>query len=197
LLDKLKKFQRVGIEVSIETLTEHNAYQRQGTDTNLVLANIEKYLAQCNNTSITLTARPAISALTIGSYSTLLKYCLDKQLVVKSLLVTRPEFLDIRVLPDQVRQQYILNYENLLDELHLRSVDAAGNYNESDPNECKKIIKNQIDQCMNMLMAPRLKNSDQLLTDMVAWCRQWDDVHGYDAVKLYPELAKEFVDRGY
>jgi hypothetical protein len=187
----------VGIEVSIETLTEHNAYQRQGTDTNLVLANIEKYLAQCNNTSITLTARPAIGALTIGSYSTLLKYCLDKQLVVKSLLVTRPEFLDVRVLPDSVRQQYILNYENLLDELHLRSVDAASSYNESDPNECKKIIKNQVDQCLNMLMAPRLENSDQLLTDMVAWCRRWDDVHGYDAVKLYPELAKEFVNRGY
>lgn len=197
LLNKLKKFRRVGIEVSIETLTEHNAYQRQGTDTNLVLDNIEKYLAQCNNTSITLTARPAISALTIGSYSSLLKYCLDKQLVVKSLLVTTPEFLDVRVLPNSVRQQYILNYENLLDELHLRSVDAASSYNESDPNECKKIIKNQIDQCINMLTSPRLKNSDQLLNDLVAWCRRWDDVHGYDAVKLYPELAKEFVDRGY
>jgi molybdenum cofactor biosynthesis enzyme MoaA len=198
LLDKLKKFQRVGIEVSIESMTEHNAYQRQGTDTNLVLANIEKYLAHCNNTNITLTVRPAISALTIGSYSTLLKYCLDKQLLVKSLLVTKPEFLDVRILPDTVRQQYILNYKNLLDELTCESdSDTLGDYNESDPNQYRKIIKNQIDQCVNMLLAPRLENSDQLLTDMVAWCRRWDDVHGYDAVKLYPELAKEFVDCGY
>jgi sulfatase maturation enzyme AslB (radical SAM superfamily) len=37
LLNKLKQFNRVGIEVSIETVTEHNAYQRQGTDTALVL----------------------------------------------------------------------------------------------------------------------------------------------------------------
>ena len=33
LIDKLKKFTRVGIEVSIETITLHNNYIRQGTDT--------------------------------------------------------------------------------------------------------------------------------------------------------------------
>ena len=42
-INKLKKFNRVGIEVSIETLTEHNTYQRQGTDTSVVLENLEKY----------------------------------------------------------------------------------------------------------------------------------------------------------
>jgi sulfatase maturation enzyme AslB (radical SAM superfamily) len=74
LLDKLKKFQRVGIEVSIESLMSHNEYQRQGTDTQLVLSNLERYLEQCNGSSVTLTARPAISALTIGTYWTLLEY---------------------------------------------------------------------------------------------------------------------------
>ena len=33
LIQKLQKFRKVGIEVSIESLTAHNAYQRQGTDT--------------------------------------------------------------------------------------------------------------------------------------------------------------------
>ena len=197
LLDKLKKFQRIGIEVSIESLTEQNAYQRQGTDTKLVLANIEKYLEQCNNTNITLTIRPAISALTVGSYIGLLKYCMDKQLIVKSLLVTRPNFLDIRVLPDHVRQQYHQQYKDLLDELDLVSTSSAEDYNESDPGQYKKVIKNQIEQCMNTLTAPRLANSDQLLTDMVQWCRRWDNVYGYNAVELYPELAEEFVNRGY
>jgi MoaA/NifB/PqqE/SkfB family radical SAM enzyme len=44
LLDKLKKFQRVGIEISIETTTEHNEYQRQGTDTQQALLIIDRYL---------------------------------------------------------------------------------------------------------------------------------------------------------
>lgn len=197
LLDKLKKFQRVGIEVSIESLTEHNTYQRQGTDTQLVLDNIEKYIAQCNGSNITLTARPAISALTIGSYSTLLKYCVDKSIIIKSLLVTRPEFLDIRILPDYIRQKYCQQFYNLLNELNLIEISAADDYNESDPNQLTKIIKNQIDQCIAVLTSPRLKNSDQLLTDMVAWCKKWDIIHGYNALDLYPELAEEFVNRGY
>ena len=197
LLDKLKRFQRVGIEVSIESITDHNAYQRQGTDTKLVLGNIEKYLAQCNGSSITLTARPAISALTIGSYSSLLKFCLDKKIIVKSLLVNNPKFLDIRVLPDQIREQYYQQYRDLEHSLNLTEIEASDDYNESDPNQINKIIKNQITQCINILTAPRLPNSDQLLTDMVAWCRRWDDVHGYNALDLYPELAEEFINRGY
>ena len=78
LIQKLSKFKRVGIEFSIETVDDHNAYQRQGTNTQQVLENIERYLTHCNGTSITLTVRPAVSALTIGNYSTLLKLCLEK-----------------------------------------------------------------------------------------------------------------------
>jgi pyruvate-formate lyase-activating enzyme len=197
LLDKLKKFQRVGIEVSIETITEHNAYQRQGTDTQLVLANMDRYLEYCNNTNITLTARPAVSALTIGSYASLLKYCWDKNIIVKSLIVSDPVFLDVRVLPDPVRHQYCQQYTDLIYELGLASVDATDDYNESNLSQLKKIIKNQIDLCLNVLTAPRIANSDQLLTELVQWCRKWDTVHGYNALDLYPELAQEFVTRGY
>jgi sulfatase maturation enzyme AslB (radical SAM superfamily) len=53
LIKKLSKFRRVGIEVSVETVDEHNAYVRQGTDTATVLANIERYQSFCNASSIT------------------------------------------------------------------------------------------------------------------------------------------------
>ena len=102
LINKLSKFRRVGIEVSIETVDDHNAYQRQGTDTKKVLSNIEKFLSHCNNDSITVTLRPAVSALTIGYFPDLLKYALGKKLVIKSLLVQHPKFLSAEILPDKV-----------------------------------------------------------------------------------------------
>ena len=74
LMRKLALFQRVGIEVSIETVDEHNAYQRQGTDTQQVLKNIDRYKIFCNNHNITLTVRPAVSLLTIGYFPKLLQY---------------------------------------------------------------------------------------------------------------------------
>lgn len=197
LLSKLTQFRRVGIEVSIETLTEHNAYQRQGTDNTVVLQNIKQYLEYCNGTNITLTVRPAISALTIGYYPTLLEFCWTNNLVVKSLLVTKPEFLDSKILPDSVRQQYLKKYQQLVRDLDLEAVDAQGDFNESNPNETPRIIRRQIDQCMNLLQSPRLANSDQLLDRMVEHCQKWDKIYGYNAVDLYPELAEEFVNRGY
>jgi len=197
LLDKLKKFQRVGIEVSIESITQHNEYQRQGTDTQQVLSNIDRYLEQCNDSSITLTIRPAISALTIGYYHTLLEYCLEKKLIVKSLVAFTPNFMDPRILPKSVRAQYKINYVNLIKKYNLENIDLNVDYNESDPNQIMPIIKNQVVQCLNLLDEDCRPGSDALLTDLVSWCRRWDNVHGYNAIELYPELAQEFTSRGY
>lgn len=197
LIDKLKKFKRVGIEVSVETLTPHNEYVRQGTDNSVVIDNIERYLTYCNNTDITVTLRPAVSVLTVGHYHTVLKYCLDRKLLVKSLLVNNPEFLDVRILPDHIRQSYCANYESLISDYDLDRVDSAIDYNESDPHQIDKIIKNQLDLCLNILKAPRLPDSDKLMTEMVQWCRRWDNVYKYNALELYPELSSEFIDRGY
>ena len=124
LLDKLKLFRRVGIEVSIETMDAHNAYQRQGTDTALVLENIDQYLTHCNGTSITVALRPAPSALTIGYYTQVLQYALDKNLIVKSNLCYDPRFLSAEILPVSVKQQYQTSYLALLDQLTKVTVDA-------------------------------------------------------------------------
>ena len=111
LMKKLSKFRRVGIEVSIEALDDHNAYVRQGTNTAQVLKNIEQYQSFCNGSSITCTIRPTVSSLTIGYLPDLLQYCLDKQLVIKSLMVTDPEFLSPKILPQSVKDQYLEKYQ--------------------------------------------------------------------------------------
>jgi hypothetical protein len=133
----------------------------------------------------------------VGNYDTLLKYCYEKQLIVKSLPVFSPSYLDIRILPNHVREMYQQKYHKLVGDLDLESVDCSADYNESDLNQLPLIIKNQIQQCLNLLSAPRPDDADKLFDEMVAWCKRWDQVHGYDALKLYPELHKEFVDRGY
>jgi sulfatase maturation enzyme AslB (radical SAM superfamily) len=197
LLDKLTQFKRVGIEVSIETTTEHNAYQRQGTDTDRVLKNIDRYLEYCNGNNITLTARPAISALTIGYYDTLLRYCIERKIIVKSLWVTKPDFLNPNILPDAIRQQYILNYKKLIEDYNLALTDHLVDYNESDPNEIARIILSQANQCIAMLTSPGPADSEQQLEAMVRHCERWDRVYGYNARKLYPEFAEILDQYGY
>jgi hypothetical protein len=40
-------------------------------------------------------------------------------------------------------------------------------------------------------------NIDQLQKQFVEHCKKWDQVYGYNAVKLYPELAEVFDRYGY
>lgn len=196
LLDKLKKFRRVGIEVSIESMTEHNSYQRQGTDTSTVLSNIEKYIENSNNSTVTVTLRPTISALTIGSYHTLLSYALNKRLSIKNLVVIDPEFLNPQVLPESVRLKYVDAYQELRSKLSV-DLNIHRDYNESDPNRYQENILNQLDQCLNLLSAPRLSDYNILMSQLVQHCKKWDLVHGYNALDLYTELADDFKHYGY
>jgi hypothetical protein len=197
LMNKLSKFNRIGVEISIETLTEHNAYQRQGTDTAQVLNNIEQYVSWADGDKNTVTIRPAISLLTIGTYHTLLRYCLKHQLLVKGLIVGKPDFLDARILPAEVKQLYKQQYHDFLIEFDLDKEDATVDYNESDPHQLRRVIKNQAMQCINLLSTDTQPGDKHELRNMVEHCRKWDSVHGYNALLLYPELADVFTEYGY
>jgi hypothetical protein len=112
-------------------------------------------------------------------------------------MVYDPEYFDARTLPKDIRLEYKKAYQQLIEDFDLGSIDSSSDFNESDPNQTLIIIKNQILQCINLLDAPQLPNSDKLLTEMVEWCRKWDNVHGYNALDLYPEMREIFVNNGY
>lgn len=195
LVSKFKLFERVGIEVSIETVDQHNSYQRQGTDTSIVLENIDQYLEACNNSSITVALRPAPSLLTVGYYPGLLRYALDKKLVVKSTLCFDPAFLHPLVLPVAVKKQYLPAYVALLEEL--KDVDIDADYNASDPNNYRIIVKQQTQMIKNLLESPAPIGAEMLLKQMVEHCRRWDRVYGFNARELYPELDVVWDQYGY
>ena len=197
LIKKLKKFQRVGIEVSIETITSHNAYSRQGTKTQEVLENIKKYNSECDNDKMSLTMRSAVSALTIGHYHTLLEYCLENKFNIKPLIVTKPSFLQVCNLPINVKEQYLEKYNKLLEKFQLNELDVNYDFNESDPNQYKKIIKLAIVQAIGLLTAKMPDNHKDELRKMVEHCAKWDREYDYDAITLFPELTDIFVENGY
>jgi len=192
LMEKLKAFKRVGIEVSIETLTEHNAYQRQGTNTVEVLENIRRYREWCNGSSITVTLRSAPSLLTIGYYHTLLEYALEQQLLIKSNLCYNPRFLYAINLPSGVKQQYLKKYTDLIEKLN--TVSTNNDFNASDPNNFLMSIKQEAEMCVGLLTTAEPVDSATQLSKMVDHCRRWDKIYHLDARALYPELT-EIWDR--
>lgn len=197
LMDKLSRFGRIGVEVSIESLDSTNRYQRQGTDQDVIMSNIERYMTWCDGDRTTLTLRPAVSALTIGSLPSLLAYAYHNRLTVKALLVHDPQYLDARVLPDDVRSMYLARYDDLIASLQVGDADLDVDYNESNPHEFGRMIANQIKLCRSVLSAKALPDVERLRGEMVTWCRRWDDVYGYDARSIYPEFQSMLDLYGY
>lgn len=195
LMKKLVKFKRVGIEVSIESLTQANNYIRQGSDLAQVLANIQKFQTWCNGSSVTLALRPAPSALSIGSYAALLSWALTHKLVVKSNIVESPRFLRIATLPTAAKLQYLTTFDSLISQL--ASTSNQTDYNASDPNNVPAIIKNQVQMCVSALQCDQPPDVDQLSQQLVDHCKKWDQVYGLDARLIYPELAEIWDRHGY
>ena len=190
LLEKLSKFQKVGIEVSIEAVDQHNAYQRQGTDTDLVLKHLAQYKEFANGTNITVSLRPTVSALTIGYHADLLDYALEQGFLVTSLLVNRPQYLDAVILPPDVKAQYLKSYERF-------DITPDVDYNASDPGQLKNNIAQQVIMATNILKRDQPPNADELLNNMVMHCKRWDAIYEYNARILYPELKAVWDRYGY
>lgn len=185
LIDKLKLFPRVGIEVSIETATKHNNYIRQNSEVNVVIDNIERYLVDCNHTSITITVRSAISLLSVGQYYTLLRYCLEHRILIKSLLVNTPPYLDVRCLPHSIRQQYLEEYVKM--DTELASADISADFNESNADNYVQSIRTQVQQVIGLL-----NSVDQLnyTNEFIQWMARWDEYSNTNLLEYYPEFTE-------
>jgi hypothetical protein len=103
--------------------------------------------------------------------------------------------LDAAILPAKVKQQYIKTYQALIAKLD--TIQVPVDYNTSDPNNIATIVKEQAQMYINVLSAPEPDNSDELRRQMVDHCRRWDQVYGYDARALYPELTEVWDRYGY
>ena len=198
LMDKLSNFKRVGIEVSIETLTKHNEYIRQGTTNSIVVDNIHKYIEIASNSSIDITIRPAVSLLSIGYYHTLLQFCLDNQVLLKSNNVIREvgwkssKCLDVRLLPNKVRNLYKKNYIKLLDNIN--ADELIDDFNESDSHNHKGVIRDECIKCIALLDSDM---EHDLYPDLIELLQRWDKVYKLNAMELYPELSELLMEYNY
>lgn len=196
LMIKLARFTRVGIEVSVETMTKHNEYVRQGTSNDLVLQNLERFCRMDNGDNITVTLRSAPSILTIGRYHTLLDYALRNRMIVKSTLCRQPGFLQIEYLPSAVKDLYLADIEQWASTIDWND-HIGSDFNASDSNNAMAIVQEELTMTRSLLMRNQPTDREHQLSRLVRHCERWDKVYRLDARRLYPELSDIFDRYGY
>lgn len=196
LVSRLAQFERVGIEVSMETLGKQNEYIRQGTNNKEVLLNIKNFSRYANGDNVTVTMRPALGLLSLGYYHSLIEYCLQNQLLIKSLPMTQPAHLVTTVLPRSIRQTYKQAYLDLIDHYNL-DYNLDTDYNESDWHNYKQVALSEINKALYEIDLPDAANQEQLLGELVFHMKRWDKVYEFNMREYYPELGELLDKHGY
>jgi sulfatase maturation enzyme AslB (radical SAM superfamily) len=177
LVEKLNAFRHVDIGISIECTGVLNDYVRRGTKTNEVLDNIDLYLKYKREAHVYVTVRPVPSALSVHTLHKLYGWAASRGVDVMTNVLSRPEHLQIRQLPRDVKDRLLAEYRQW--EF---SEPAPADSNPRDPTWFKQHIDSEIRVAMYWLEQEADPEQTAKLYDTIrAW--GWFD---------NPDIAKYF-----
>jgi len=193
----LSKFGRVGIEISVETNSIHNEYIRQGSSNKQTFGNIKKFVEASNFKNVTVTLRPALGALSIGNYHTLIEYAIENKLLIKTNPMTHPSYLVTTVLPKTIRKEYKQNLIDLKNKYSLSDDMLNKDFNITAVENYELVALQEINKTLYDLDREDCRNQEKLLKDFTDHLKRWDSVYNLNAYDHYPELADILKSNGY
>ena len=196
IIDRLLKFKTCNVEISIESIEHNNHYIRQGSDTDSVLANIQWLLKQRSDTfSVVLRTVPQL--LNVNNYYKLIRYAYDNGVAIQSIPLVNPAYLQISVLPIELRAKLLPQYYALRDYLNERKSTMAAIITGRNVSNIEHMLCRETETIINMLTAPCAGNIEQLRTELISWLVRWDREFDMDALNFYPEFADFLTEYGY
>jgi sulfatase maturation enzyme AslB (radical SAM superfamily) len=195
LLDKLKQFANVDIEISIESIHDNNDYIRQGSRIADLLSNI-KLVEQNQDEKLQLILRTVPQLLNIHTYADLIEFAWEHKLVIQGIPLIRPDFLAIRVLPWEMRQELVPVFQSLADRIssditfsRLRTGRGIGTLADTLSKEAASMA--------SMLKDPEPENVESLRKELVKHLQFWDRIYKLDAREYVPDLSDWLQEIGY
>lgn len=197
LLDNLKKFRHVDIEVSVEATEDNNHYIRQGSNTDAVWKNI-KYLHSLQTDSFSLVLRSVPQLLNVNNYYKYILRAHELGISIQSNPLLQPSYLSIAVLPYQIRQELKQHYIELKRKLEQETENSFNTLSLGrDTSRLGQQLIGECDTILGFLDAAEPNNVDQLRKELIEWLLRWDRTYNLDARTIYPEYHDFLVANGY
>jgi organic radical activating enzyme len=194
LWDKLSKFSRVEIGMSVETLNLSNDYVRYGGSISTILDNIQQFKAGAPP-NVAFVIRTVPTLLTINYYSELIDWCYDNDFLLNSYFATDPAWQQIKLLPDNIKQRLQEQFQNQLDSYVKLAGDRAGLTNFRNQS---RVLDNVITEVRASLASVSLGNQDpDLVKSSVLHFKQLDTMRGNSVINYFPMLKEYFESNGY
>jgi organic radical activating enzyme len=194
LWDKLSKFSRVEIGMSVETLNLANDYVRYGGSISTILNNIQQFKVNAPP-NVAFVIRTVPTLLTINYYSELIDWCYDNDFLLNSYFATDPAWQQIKLLPDDVKQKLQTQFQNQLDSYTKLAGDRTGLTNFRNQSH---VLDNVITEVRASLASVSLGNQDpDLIKSSVLHFKQLDSMRGNSVIDYFPMLKEYFESNGY
>lgn len=193
---RLKQFKSCDIEISIESVKDNNHYIRQGSTTADVKRTILQ-LVQHQSDTFNIVLRTVPQLLSINNYDELIRWALQNRLAIQSIPLTEPDYLQICVLPTDIRNRLIPKYTELLSQLNELVPDRVGLTTGRNTANIESMLARHTETVINMLSAPEPSNVAELQQQLIHWLIKWDREFGLDAGEFYPEYSEFLTTNGY
>ena len=165
LIEKLNAFRHVDIGISIECAGLLNDYIRKGTRTQEVLNNIDVYLKYRKEAHVYVTIRPVPSALSVHTLDELYRWCIERRIDVMTNILVRPEHLQIKHLPQEIKNKLLAKYYQWD-----YSEPLPGTSDPRDPNRFKEHIDSEVRAIIHLLQQENTVDQTKKLYDTI---KQW------------------------
>lgn len=197
LIDKLKKFKSCDIEVSLESFDRTNDYIRQGSKYEDVIKNVNLLMSQTNS-NFNLVMRAVPQLLNVNSYHNYIRWCLKNRVSVQGIVLQNPDYLQIRVLPLELRKTFLNRYLELKNDLqeHLQQTPKTM-FTGRDTSRLELSLLRETESIINLLNQPCSENVEEQRKNLVAWLQRWDKEYNLNALDYYPEYAEFLTEYGY
>lgn len=190
VIEKLKMFQSVSIEISIESIKSNNHYIRQGSVTEQVKNNI-LFLnkKKSKNTNIILRTVPQL--LSINTYHELILWAWENKLPIISSPLLSPSYLAINVLPVNIRQLFITEINKVIDKIKNSSIQKFKQLSTSrDISRLDLELIKECESLIRFLIEPEPADVKTQRKKLAEWLFKWDEIYNLNPFEIYPEYTE-------
>ena len=179
-LNLISKFEKVQINCSIDAIGKYNDYIRKNSNWDEIDTNFKKL---CKIKNLRLFITPTVQVYNILHLHEILYYVEEcrkefkKNIEVDFLFLNHPEFLDITILNDKIKQ---ICYDNL-NEYKTKFTDT---YNTTF------FTRDSIDGLMNLLKSERHQKYKFLILEFFRYNDSIDNIREESFGSIFPELEK-------
>lgn len=191
--EKLSKYKRCEIGISIESIDPIGDYIRRGGNIVGILKNIQT-MSNNKTSNMQLIIRTVPSLLSLPTYANLISWALEMKLPIDNSLLVNPSWQQAVLLPDNIKKN-IVNDMSLI----LKNLPSTGNEfnNQKDSNLISVSIRNECESMIRLAQKSAPGDADVLRRECAAKLSQWDSLKKINIKDYSLDLYNFLTEFGY